>query len=104
MNKNERNLICILIAEWEFSQDTGVSEAVARARCARALQEAFTITNEELSSYRAIEIGKIVNDDSDEFFDLLCDAIDEDYAAVLDALEDGADELRRYLGRSRLSV
>lgn len=103
MNKNERNVLCILISQWEFSKDTSAPAAAATANCARVLQTEFSISDEEMSPYRAMVIGKLFNDESDDFYDLLCDAISDDYLGVLNMIDQGEDALRNFVERYKVS-
>lgn len=103
MNKNERNVLCILISEWEFSKDSSGPGAAATANCARVLQAEFSISDEELGPYRAMVIAELFNDKSDDFFDLLCDAISDDYLSVLDKIDEGEDALRNFVERYKVS-
>lgn len=87
MNKNDMNKLCILVVEWEFGSGTA-SEAIGRAACISDLRREFSITAEDLSSYRASEICRKIGEESEEFFDAVCDLVDENFEGLMDAIDD----------------
>jgi len=97
MNKKEKLAVCELLAGWEFTQGGSASEAAARYSCSDDLRRTLEITAEDMAFHRMWEIAKSVGDTSEEFTDLLFDAVEADYEAVIDAFEEGADELRAHV-------
>jgi hypothetical protein len=91
MNKKDIDKLCTIIVEWEFREGGSSSEAAARANCAARLREEFGITDDHLSVYRALEICRRTDDDSDELFDFVCDMVDDDYQGLLDAIDAAGD-------------
>lgn len=97
MNKKEKLAVCELVAGWEFSVGGSSSEAAARYSCSNDIREALGITDEDMAFSRMWEIAKLVGDTSDEFTDLLIDAVEADYQAVIDAFEAGPAVLRAHV-------
>lgn len=97
MNRNEREALCALLADWEFIAGGSSSEAAARYSCSDDVRRTLGIGDEDMVFSRAWKIATIIGDQSDEFFDLLIDAVEENYEAVVDAFEKGPSELRAML-------
>ncbi len=94
MNKKEKEILCEMLARWEFIYGGSTSEAAARYSCSSDIRNALGISDEDMAFDRAWNIGTIVGDHSDEFIDLLVDAVNEDYASVIDAFDNGHAELK----------
>lgn len=97
MNKKEKAILCALLADWEFISGGSSSEAAARYSCSDDIRRSLGISDEDMAFDRAWKIAEIIGDESDEFFDLLVDAVNEDYEAVIDAFEKGPAELKAML-------
>ena len=98
MNKKEREALCEQIAKWDWQHGGSSSEASARGRCAQDMIELFGLADhDDLAFSRAYEIFKLTSttEDDDEYFDILCDNVGNDYKNVIDKIEtEGLDKLR----------
>lgn len=97
MNRKEKETLCTLLADWEFISGGSTSEAAARYSCSDDIRKTLGISDEDMAFDRAWKIAGIIGDQSDDFIDLLVDAVLEDYEAVIDAFEKGPAELRAIL-------
>lgn len=97
MNKKEKGTLCTLLADWEFISGGSASEAAARYSCSADIRRTLGISDEDMVFDRAWKIAGIIGDQSDEFIDLLVDAVEEDYEAVITALEKSPAELKAML-------
>ena len=101
MNNKERLAVCELLAGWEFASGGSSSEAASRYSCANDIRTALNISDSDMAFHRMWEIAKQVGDTSDGFTDLLFDAVEADYEAVLNAFEEGADAVKTLVSGSR---
>lgn len=98
MNKKDIAALAEMLVRWEFRQGGSSSEAATLTRCIEELREAFHITDEQLSVDRAFMICRLAGDESDEFFDAVCDLVDADYQGLVDKIdEDGGFDVVKTL-------
>ncbi|QIG74018.1 hypothetical protein PP935_gp243 [Rhizobium phage RHph_N34] len=92
MRKREREILCNLIARYEWNTASGTSESAALGSVARDLRHEFKITHEDVYFHLAWQIkmvfeGKTGTDLSEEDFDQLVDYVYSDYENFVDSFE-----------------
>lgn len=97
MNNREKSSLCSLIARWELQAGGTTSETIQRGACIRDLRDLFAINDSDLVFYRAYQLGRIIDDRSDDALDRLISAVEADYEAVIDALDKGPAALRSHV-------
>ena len=93
MNKNEKSIICEMIAKWEWNNSSSSSEANAFGICAYDLKNKLKISDDdrELMFYRACEIQKRTSsyhsEENYDAFDAIYDFIEIDFRRACDIID-----------------